>query len=46
MRTLLKSDFFWQFAGGFALGAIGLTGVHLADLVDTPATIAPTSVQR
>ena len=44
MRTILKSDFFWQFLGGFALGAIGLAGMHLAEPasmpVDTSAPIA------
>ncbi len=24
MRTILKSSFLWQFAGGFVLGAAGL----------------------
>lgn len=24
MRTIFKSSFLWQFAGGFALGAVGL----------------------
>jgi hypothetical protein len=36
MRTILKSDFFWQFLGGFAIGAIGLAGVHLADTGSAP----------
>ncbi len=42
MRTILKSDFFWQFLGGFAIGAIGLAGVHLTDPASTPVeTPAP-----
>ncbi len=24
MRNILKSSFLWQFAGGFAIGAVGL----------------------
>ncbi|MDQ1228755.1 hypothetical protein QE379_000181 [Sphingomonas sp. SORGH_AS 879] len=31
MRALLKSSFVWQFAGGFALGALGLVMLHPAD---------------
>ena len=36
MRTILKSDFFWQFLGGFAIGAIGLAGVHFTDPGNAP----------
>lgn len=28
MRSVLKSGFFWQFAGGFALGALALVTLH------------------
>jgi hypothetical protein len=28
MRSVLKSGFFWQFAGGFALGAAALVTLH------------------
>jgi len=28
MRSVLKSGFLWQFAGGFALGAIALVTLH------------------
>ncbi|MGW8134384.1 hypothetical protein [Sphingomonas zeae] len=28
MRALFKSSFVWQFAGGFALGALGLVVLH------------------
>ena len=31
MRTILKSSFFWQFAGGFALGAVGLLTLQPAE---------------
>jgi hypothetical protein len=45
MRTILKSDFFWQFLGGFAIGAVGLAGVHLADPGSAPAQAsAPVSL--
>lgn len=30
MRSILKSGFFWQFAGGFALGATALVSLHPA----------------
>ena len=35
MRRLLKSSFVWQFAGGFALGAVGLFALHPAE-AETP----------
>lgn len=28
MRRIFKSDFVWQFVGGFALGAIALVTLH------------------
>ncbi len=28
MRRILKSDFVWQFVGGFALGAVALVTLH------------------
>jgi hypothetical protein len=28
MRSILKSDFVWQFVGGFALGAVALVTLH------------------
>jgi len=31
MRALFKSSFVWQFAGGFALGALGLVVLHPAE---------------
>ena len=31
MRILFKSSFLWQFAGGFALGAVGLVAMQPAD---------------
>ena len=38
MRTLLRSSFLWQFAGGFVLGAVGLFALHPAqtDTYDAP----------
>ncbi|HVJ00360.1 MAG TPA: hypothetical protein VM657_14980 [Sphingomonas sp.] len=40
MRTILKSDFLWKFLGGFAIGAVGLAGVHLAEAAPAPADMA------
>lgn len=31
MRSIVKSDFFWPFAGGFLLGTIGLFAMQPAD---------------
>jgi hypothetical protein len=31
MRRIFKSDFVWQFVGGFALGAIALVTLHPAE---------------
>jgi ethanolamine utilization microcompartment shell protein EutS len=31
MRAILKDGFFWRFAGGFVLGAIGLVILQPAD---------------
>jgi len=31
MRTVFKSSFFWQFSGGFVLGAIGLLTLQPAE---------------
>ena len=31
MRSIVKSDFFWPFAGGFVLGTIGLFAMQPAD---------------
>lgn len=41
MRAILKEAFFWRFAGGFVIGAIGLLILQPADamvLVDDLAT--------
>ncbi|MCM8730957.1 hypothetical protein ACFO8O_08295 [Hephaestia sp. GCM10023244] len=40
MRTILKSGFLWQFLGGFALGAVGLAGLHLANPASAPTEAA------
>ena len=40
MTNLLKSSVVWQFAGGFALGALGLVALHAP--TDTPTRAAPT----
>ena len=42
MSNLLKSSFVWQFAAGFALGALGLAAAH----AETPRQSAPTQVVR
>ena len=45
MRSVLKSGFFWQFAGGFALGAVALVSLHPAEanygIVSHIASAAP-----
>lgn len=46
MRALLKSSFVWQFAGGFALGALGLVVLHPAEAPSRYAPTAPVEVVR
>ena len=36
MRRIFKSDFVWQFVGGFALGAIALVTLHPAQAATAP----------
>lgn len=31
MRSIVKSSFFWQFSGGFVLGALGLLVMQPAE---------------
>ena len=31
MRSIFKSSFFWQFSGGFVLGAVGLLALQPAE---------------
>lgn len=31
MRSIIKSSFFWQFSGGFVLGALGLLALQPAE---------------
>lgn len=31
MRSIIRSGFFWQFSGGFVLGALGLLAIQPAD---------------
>ena len=31
MLNVIKSSFMWQFAAGFALGALGLVALHPSD---------------
>lgn len=38
MRGVLKSGFLWQFAAGFALGAIALVSLHPASASHGPAS--------
>ena len=35
MRSIIKSSFFWQFSGGFVLGAIGLLALQPAEATRT-----------
>jgi len=30
MRKVIKSGFFWQFVGGFAIGTVGVVTLHPA----------------
>ena len=42
MSSVIKHSFLWQFAAGFALGAVGLVAVHAA-----PAkAVAPTHIVK
>jgi hypothetical protein len=44
MRAI-KSSFFWQFAGGFVLGAVGLVALQPAEQTqELVSRIAPTHV--
>lgn len=45
MRRLIKSSFLWQFAGGFALGAVGLFALQPAQ-AEPWAAPAPTHLSR
>lgn len=38
MRSLLKSSFLWQFAGGFAIGAASLLAMQPAEATQTFAS--------
>ena len=40
MRRLIKSSFLWQFAAGFALGAVGIFTLSPAQ-AQTPVDAAP-----
>ena len=35
MRSIVKSDFFWPFAGGFVLGTIGLFALQPTDVTQS-----------
>ena len=43
MLNAIKSSFLWQFAAGFALGAVGLAAVHATEARAEPA---PTHLAR
>ena len=43
MLTFLKHSFVWQFAAGFALGAIGLVALHPTE---AKASFAPMHLVR
>jgi hypothetical protein len=45
MRRIFKSDFVWQFVGGFALGAIALVTLHPAEAAHA-ATLPQIEVTR
>lgn len=44
MKTLLKSSFTWQFAIGFALGALGLATFHAHEPADASVNAVPAAV--
>lgn len=47
MLRLIKTSFFWQFAGGFLIGAAGLFALHPAEATHAAATQAPaTQIHR
>ena len=47
MRTIIKSSFLWQFAGGFVLGAIGLVALQPAEAThEMVSRFAPTHEVR
>jgi hypothetical protein len=35
MRAILRSGFFWQFVGGFALGTVGVVSLHPSEVAHT-----------
>ena len=35
MRGILRSGFFWQFVGGFALGTVGVVSLHPSQVAHT-----------
>lgn len=43
MLNVIKSSFLWQFAAGFALGALGLVALHPSEAKAVPA---PTHLAR
>ena len=43
MLSIVKNSFVWQFAAGFALGAVGLAAVHAAPVKAAPV---PTEMVR
>ena len=43
MLSVIKSSFVWQFAAGFALGAVGLVALHPSE---AKAASAPTHLAR
>ena len=42
MKAILTSSFFWRFAGGFALGGVGVLTLHPASAQSAPQAPATT----
>lgn len=46
MLTAIKSSFFWQMAGGFVLGAIGMVALQPAEMGQALSRHLPGHEQR
>lgn len=46
MFRFVKTSFFWQFAGGFLIGAAGLLALHPVEAADARTDAPAAFVQR
>ncbi|MCP3735097.1 hypothetical protein M9979_09475 [Sphingomonas sp. RP10(2022)] len=44
MRKMFKSGFFWQFVGGFAIGAVGVVTLQPASAQPVPPLPAASAI--